>query len=313
MGAAHLDRPFAACRSNLAQGELSISHHYSGPDFGFPHGDARLDLTDLYAFSGSAGKSILIMNVHPSVALSPSGPTTDEPFSPDAIYELKIDTNGDAVADIAYRVRFSSPKNGAQIGTVRRVEGAEAAGIGDGGQTIIERAPVSTRREAQVTRLVTTASSPVGAAIPFSSTRWAPSTTCSSQATISSLGRMCAASRWKCLTLRSGRTKLASGIALWTVRTESGSRRIAAPYPRSRYCNRRAQKRIPRRGAGGRRPFRCLCFVGWAKEHSDVPTIVNGGHPRTKQCGKFYVDVLRVLPTLRVLTLKLADKSVKRF
>jgi len=27
-----------------------MSHHYSGPDFGFPHGDARLDLTDLYAF-----------------------------------------------------------------------------------------------------------------------------------------------------------------------------------------------------------------------------------------------------------------------
>ena len=25
-----------------------MSHHYSGPDFGFPHGDARLDLTDLY-------------------------------------------------------------------------------------------------------------------------------------------------------------------------------------------------------------------------------------------------------------------------
>ena len=27
-----------------------MSHHYSGPDFGFPQGDARLDLTDLYAF-----------------------------------------------------------------------------------------------------------------------------------------------------------------------------------------------------------------------------------------------------------------------
>jgi hypothetical protein len=27
-----------------------MSHHYSGPDFGFPHGDARLDFTDLYAF-----------------------------------------------------------------------------------------------------------------------------------------------------------------------------------------------------------------------------------------------------------------------
>jgi hypothetical protein len=26
-----------------------MSHHYSGPNIGFPRGDARLDLTDLYA------------------------------------------------------------------------------------------------------------------------------------------------------------------------------------------------------------------------------------------------------------------------
>jgi hypothetical protein len=26
-----------------------MSHHYSGPDFRFPQGDARLDFTDLYA------------------------------------------------------------------------------------------------------------------------------------------------------------------------------------------------------------------------------------------------------------------------
>ena len=51
-----------------------MSHHYSGPDFGFPRGDARLDLTDLYAFPkpGDAGKSILIMNVHPSAAQEPA-------------------------------------------------------------------------------------------------------------------------------------------------------------------------------------------------------------------------------------------------
>ncbi len=38
-----------------------MSHHYSGPDYGFPHGDARIDLTDLYAFRkpGDVGKSIL--------------------------------------------------------------------------------------------------------------------------------------------------------------------------------------------------------------------------------------------------------------
>jgi hypothetical protein len=27
-----------------------MSHHYSGPDFGFPHGDARRDFSDLYVF-----------------------------------------------------------------------------------------------------------------------------------------------------------------------------------------------------------------------------------------------------------------------
>ena len=27
-----------------------MSHHFSGPNFGFPRGDARLDFADLYAF-----------------------------------------------------------------------------------------------------------------------------------------------------------------------------------------------------------------------------------------------------------------------
>ena len=130
-----------------------MSHHYSGPDFGFPHGDARLDLTDLYAFPkpGEADKSILIMNVHPSAVVNPPGPTTREPFAPEALYELKIDTNRDAVADIAYRVRFSSSADGLQTATVRRVEGAQAAETGDSGQVMIEAAPVSTGRDACVT------------------------------------------------------------------------------------------------------------------------------------------------------------------
>jgi hypothetical protein len=120
-----------------------MSHHYSGPDWGFPHGDARLDLADLYAFPkpGEAGKSILIMNVHPSLGANPLGPTTAEPFAPEALYELKIDTDGDAVGDIAYRVRFSSSEDGVETATLRRVEGAQ------------EGAPVSTGLEARVTEV----------------------------------------------------------------------------------------------------------------------------------------------------------------
>src|SRR5216683_5741742 len=130
-----------------------MSHHYSGPDWGFPHGDARLDLTDLYAFPkpGDASKSILIMDLHPSVGVNPPGPTTADPFAPEALYGLKIDTDGDAVADLAYRVRFSSFEDGAQTATLRRAQGAQAAGTGDGGQAIVEGAPVSTEREARVT------------------------------------------------------------------------------------------------------------------------------------------------------------------
>lgn len=131
-----------------------MSNHYSGPNFAFPRGDARLDFTDLYAFPkpGDPSKSILIMNVHPSVGVNPPGPTTAEPFAPEALYEIKIDTDGDAVADIAYQVRFMSSKGGLQTATLRRVEGAQAAGTGEGGQVIVEGMPVSTGREAQVTQ-----------------------------------------------------------------------------------------------------------------------------------------------------------------
>src|SRR3954465_4509335 len=129
-----------------------MSHHYSGPNFGFPRGDARLDFTDLFAFlkPGDPARSILIMNFHPSSGVNPPGPTTAEPFAPEALYELKIDTNGDSIADIAYRVRFSRSEGGSQTATVRRVEGAQAAGTDDGGQVIIAEALVSTSRETVV-------------------------------------------------------------------------------------------------------------------------------------------------------------------
>jgi hypothetical protein len=131
-----------------------MSHHYSGVDFGFPSGDARLNFCDLYAFPtpGDANHSIVIMDVHPSTILSQQAPTTSEPFAPEAIYELKIDTDGDEVADIAYRFRFSLSDNGSQSATVRRVAGVDAAGMGDSGDAIFDGAPVSMGAEAHVTQ-----------------------------------------------------------------------------------------------------------------------------------------------------------------
>jgi hypothetical protein len=131
-----------------------MSHHYSGPNFVFPRGDARLDFTDLFAFlkPGDPSKSILILDVHPSFDVLQSGPTTAEPFAPEALYEIKIDTDGDAIADIAYQVRVTSSEGGAQTATLRRLEGAQAAGTGEGGQVLVAGAPVSMGREPQVTQ-----------------------------------------------------------------------------------------------------------------------------------------------------------------
>jgi hypothetical protein len=132
-----------------------MSHHASGPNFGFPRGDARLDMTDLYAFTkpGDPSKSIIVLNVHPSFRLDSPEPTTKEPFAPAALYELKIDTNGDAVADLACSVEFASSADGKQAATIRRIQGGRAAGVGDDGEVIVQGAPVSVGNEALVTQV----------------------------------------------------------------------------------------------------------------------------------------------------------------
>jgi hypothetical protein len=88
-----------------------MSHHYSGPDFGFPQGDARLDLTDLYAFPkpGEPDKSILIMNVHPSAVVDPPGPTTSFPGNGRTL----TDDAGDAFLAVFTNGRVTGDKVGA--------------------------------------------------------------------------------------------------------------------------------------------------------------------------------------------------------
>jgi len=111
-------------------------------------------MTDLYAFPkpGDPGKSILILNVHPSFRLDSPEPTTAEPFAPGALYEIKIDANGDAIPDICYSVQFASSEDGQQTATVRRLQGVQAAGVGEKGEVIVKQASVSVGREALVTK-----------------------------------------------------------------------------------------------------------------------------------------------------------------
>jgi len=111
-----------------------------------------LDITDLYAFPkpGEANKSILVLNVHPSMAVNPTRPTTREPFAPGVLYEIRIDNDGDAIAEISYSVQISSCGDGKQAATLRRVSGDAALGALEEAEVIIEEAPVSTGKEVLV-------------------------------------------------------------------------------------------------------------------------------------------------------------------
>jgi hypothetical protein len=115
-------------------------HHNDTPDL-----DPRTDIADLYVFQKSTApsKSILILNVNPEARASA--------FDPQASYELKIDTNGDFEADIAFHILFITLENGQQTATLYRAEGAAAQSTGPVGEVVIRDAPVSFSADARIT------------------------------------------------------------------------------------------------------------------------------------------------------------------
>jgi hypothetical protein len=115
-----------------------------------PHGDPRADITDIYIFQkpGDPGKSILILNVNPLA------PTLADEFQHGAAYDMLIDTDGDARADIGYRVTFSAKRQGEQFATVERTNREPGSGGHDGEthEVVIDHAPVSFGSRAHITK-----------------------------------------------------------------------------------------------------------------------------------------------------------------
>lgn len=109
--------------------------------------DPRTDITDLFAFQspGDSGRSVLVLNVFPAA----SEPSSS--FDTDASYELKIDTNGDYEADVAFHVQFGVGPAAETNATVHRSTGAMARGTGPNGEVVIQGAPVSVGGEVQIT------------------------------------------------------------------------------------------------------------------------------------------------------------------
>ena len=124
-----------------------MADHLDAPGLMSPGMDARIDITDVYAFQkpGDQAKSILVLNVNPLA------PTLANEFESGALYEINVDTNGDAITDVAFRITFTPKVVGMQKGKVRVATGSDAARLSASGDVIIDAAPVSFGSEAVVT------------------------------------------------------------------------------------------------------------------------------------------------------------------
>src|SRR5713101_3101127 len=95
-----------------------MADHLDAPGLTSPAMDTRVDITDLYAFQkpGDSSRTILILNVNPLA------PTHAQEFRSDAVYETLVDTDGDAMPNIAFRYRFSPKDGDTQVAHVSRAE-----------------------------------------------------------------------------------------------------------------------------------------------------------------------------------------------
>jgi hypothetical protein len=100
------------------------SDHLDAPGLTSPGGDAQADLNDLYAFPGAeAGTSVFATTVVPAAP-------ADATFGSDIFYEVKVDTDGDAVEDQTYEFTFSDPREDGSQFVVAQHATDEAASNG---------------------------------------------------------------------------------------------------------------------------------------------------------------------------------------
>src|SRR6266849_6394946 len=119
--------------------------HLDAPGLTAPAMDARVDITDHYAFQkpGHPDRTILILNVNPLA------PTHAADFRSDAVYETLVDINGDAVPEIMFQYLFTAKNDkGDQLATVLRTDLTQNFQASPAGQqaatvSLVVNAPVS--------------------------------------------------------------------------------------------------------------------------------------------------------------------------
>lgn len=107
--------------------------HLDAPGLTSPEDRGDADINDVFVFQGAdAGNTVIAVTTNPAAgALSPLA------YGRDILYQIKVDTNADAIPDIAYRVTFKKPKNdGTQKFKVQLATGENAAENETSGKTV---------------------------------------------------------------------------------------------------------------------------------------------------------------------------------
>ena len=86
------------------EGRTTMSHHF---DTQVAKDDSRLNVLDMYIFEGAAPQTTaMILTTNPDAGIF--APLT---LHPEGLYAFRFDTNGDGIADIAFKFVFEEPRH----------------------------------------------------------------------------------------------------------------------------------------------------------------------------------------------------------
>jgi hypothetical protein len=125
MKTCHAIAALVAASSLAAPSDIRAANHREAPITALDH---KADITDVFAFRSYDGnpnpRVTLILCVDP--LLEPANGPNWFPFDPEILYEIKIDNNNDASADITFQFRFTTEQ---QLPTLFQVYAGAGTGI----------------------------------------------------------------------------------------------------------------------------------------------------------------------------------------
>jgi hypothetical protein len=96
----------------------SVARHATGSDHQdtpFVELNPKTDLTDVYAFPGAAGRTVLAMDTRAFLTPAEATDPAQASFDDDLLYQFKIDTDGDALEDKVIQVSFTGEGAAQQV------------------------------------------------------------------------------------------------------------------------------------------------------------------------------------------------------